>query len=75
VATSHGYFPKWQLPKCAISQAATSQVCPSRSALPPAQPILWEIENLGSCRLGNCHLGSRHWENAFGKVPNTFIHT
>ena len=22
-------FPKWQLPKCAISQAATSQVCPN----------------------------------------------
>ena len=34
VATSQGYFPKWQLPKCAISQAATSQVCPSRSAQP-----------------------------------------
>ena len=26
----------WQLPKCAISQAATFQVCPSRSARPPA---------------------------------------
>ena len=24
-ATSHRLFPKWQLPKCAISQAATSQ--------------------------------------------------
>ena len=24
VATSQGYFPKWQLPKCAITQAATS---------------------------------------------------
>ena len=22
-ATSQGYFPKWQLPKCAITQAAT----------------------------------------------------
>ena len=35
-ATLNGYFSKWQLPKCAISQAATSQVCPSRSARPPA---------------------------------------
>ena len=25
VATSQGYFPKWQLSKCAISRAATSQ--------------------------------------------------
>ena len=24
-ATSQGFFPKWQLSKCAISQAATSQ--------------------------------------------------
>ena len=38
VATSQGYFPKWELPKCAISQAATSQVCPSRSARPPVCP-------------------------------------
>ena len=30
VATSQGYFPK-----CAISQAATSLICPSRSARPP----------------------------------------
>ena len=32
-ATYQRYFPKWQLPRCAISQAATSQVCPSRSTL------------------------------------------
>ena len=32
---SLGYFPKWKLLKCAISQTATSQVCPSRSARPP----------------------------------------
>ena len=25
--TSQGYFPKRQLPKCAISQVATSQMC------------------------------------------------
>jgi len=39
VATSQGYFPKWQLPKFAISEAATSQFRPSRSARPP-WPIL-----------------------------------
>jgi len=38
VATSQGYLPKWKLPKCAISQAATSQVFPSCSARPPLQP-------------------------------------
>jgi len=36
MATSQGYFPKWQLPKCAISQVATSQVCPSHSSWTPA---------------------------------------
>ena len=36
VATSQGYFPKWQLPKCEISQAATLQVCPNCSARPLA---------------------------------------
>ena len=34
VATSQGYFPKWQPPKCASSQAETSKVFPSRSARP-----------------------------------------
>ena len=34
VATSQGYFPKWQLHKWAISQAATSQVYPSRRVRP-----------------------------------------
>ena len=28
-------FSKWELPNFAISQAATSQVCPSRKARPP----------------------------------------
>ena len=53
VATSKGYFPKWQLPNRAISQAATSEICPSRSARPtacfscgarspsPSQPQVW----------------------------------
>ena len=35
VATAKGYFPKWQLPKCAVSKAATSQVCPNPNARPP----------------------------------------
>jgi len=39
-AASQGYFPNWQLPKCAISYAATYKVCPSRSACPPPQPVL-----------------------------------
>ena len=33
VATSKGYFSKWQLPKSANSQAETSQVCPSLEGL------------------------------------------
>ena len=32
--SSHGYFQKWQLPNCAISQVATSQVYPSCRAGP-----------------------------------------
>ena len=36
--TSQGCFLKWQLPKCAISQVVTSQVCPSRSARAQLQP-------------------------------------
>ena len=72
------------LPKCAISQAATSQDCANRSARPPLQsaapqkayPDLWEvaaweIAHLGNCTFRkNCHLESRPWENAYGKVPN-----
>jgi len=34
VATSQGYFPKWQLPKCKISQATTSLAFYSRSIQP-----------------------------------------
>jgi len=34
---SQSIFPiKWQLPNCTVSQAATSQVCPSRSHRPPS---------------------------------------
>ena len=34
-AISQGYFPKWKISNCAISQAATFQVNPSRSARAP----------------------------------------
>ena len=34
VAASQGYFLKWKLPKCPISQAVTSQVCHNRRAQP-----------------------------------------
>ena len=36
-------FPKWQLPKCAISQAATSQFCPNCIARPSACSNLCEV--------------------------------
>ena len=74
LATSHGYFPKWQLPKCAISQSATSQAlgpqpilaASTRPPLKPAAPNL-----MGSCRFGNCTFGKlpRTWENTLGKLP------
>ena len=35
VEISQGYFPKWQLPKCGIFQAATSQAGSSRSSRLP----------------------------------------
>ena len=43
VATSKVYFSKWQLPSCAISQAATSQVYPSQRSAPTA---VWELAHL-----------------------------
>ena len=48
---------KWQLPKCAISQTATSQVSPR-----PIQYSLQRIRvpNLWNCRFRNC---------SFGKLP------
>ena len=44
------YFPKWQLPKCAIAQAATYQVCPSRSPRP--QPV--QASSLGTLAHSSC---------------------
>ena len=55
-AISQGYFPKRKLPKCAIYQAATSQVFPSRSVLPTF------------CSIRGARPRS---DNAFGRVPNT----
>jgi len=62
-----------RLPKCEISKAATSQVCPS-ACPPPLRPAalqiashnLWEFAPWDVAQLGSCHL-----ESAFGKVPYT----
>ena len=73
VATSQGYFPKWQLPK-GIFPAATSQVCPIRSAWPPAcsnrgarphsPSQLQRLAPISACstseKLGSCHLENYH---------------
>ena len=62
--TSQVYFPKWQLPKCSISQAATSQVCPRRSAQPKACSVLAAALGL------NCSLRHLRGPNlTFGKLP------
>ena len=60
------HFPKWQLPKCAISQAANSlrlglalwgaAGCNGGWALRLGQTwevAVWKIAQLGSCHLGN----------------------
>ena len=83
-ATSQGYFPNWQLPKCEISQALVPQPVlavelgplarPSRSARPPncsLRRLRGPNLTFGSFRLGSCHFGGRPWKNAFGKAPNT----
>ena len=69
-ANSQGYFPKWQVPHCAIYQAAISQVCSSRSALsPPPYSLLRLAQTLGSGRLSNStfgnftNLGKYLWKN------------
>jgi len=60
-------FPKWQLPKCEIFQAATSQVCPSRSARPVCSlaVVTWDIAHLGS--LGKVSLGKSPLGKCLGK--------
>ena len=39
IATSQGYFTKWNNSKCAISQAASSKLCPSRRVRPLLQTV------------------------------------
>ena len=77
-------LPKWQLPKCAISQAATSLMCnfPS-SNFPKVRLLQWGpsaaarmgqgAERRGQNRLEaeRCdqdRLGKLHWENTLGKL-------
>ena len=73
-ATSQGYFPKQNLPNCAISQAASSQAYPShiprphimfqpqRSVPQPKnfQPNLRGVAAWEIAQLRNCHLGNCH---------------
>ena len=73
-ATSQGYYPKWKLHNCAISQVVTSQACPSRSARPhcslrrPRRPNL----TFGKLSLRKLHIWEVFtWENGFGKVSDT----
>ena len=77
-ATSQGYFPQCQHPKCAISKAATYQDCPGQSARPLAcfsLGALSPLPPLGSCRLGNCTFGKLSFgkqslgEVALGNIP------
>ena len=72
-------FPKWQLPKCAISQAATFHSQAPRleqaggRALRLGQTYeiaAWEVVHLESCHLGKYPWEVDAWENAFGKMPN-----
>ena len=64
VSTSQGYFPKWQLPKCAISQ-----FCPCHSDRPPLKPAAPQRAWLILRELDTWTFVT--WENAFRKVPNT----
>ena len=75
---SQSIFPiKWQLPNCTVSQAATSQVCPSRSHRPPSViaaalgPIAhpssstWPLLQPAAYQRPYLTLGSCHLENAW----------
>ena len=79
------YFPKEIFPSRnflkVFSELATSQVCPIRSAKPPAysspttsaphcslrKVAAKEVARLGICHLGNCQLGSHLWKIPLGK--------
>ena len=79
VATSKGYFPKWQLPKCVISQAATYQVCPCRSVWPPACYSLGALPSSPSqpqCSAPLLHRGlPNHWEVAAWEIAHLKVAT
>ena len=57
---SQGQLPKWQLPKCAISQAATSQRLNCTFRKLPHRKII----------MGSCHMEKFLWESTLG---NYFI--
>ena len=75
VASSQVYFPKWQLPKCAISQAATSQS--SIAAALGSQPVLaaalgpicpfWPLGKFQIWEMANWEIAI--WEVALVKMP------
>ena len=52
VETSQRYFLKWQLPKCAISQAETSQVCPGCITWHPSEPRRSTPQTIRASALG-----------------------
>ena len=65
-----GKFPEFWFSKCAISQVATSQVCPYRSPWPPiAARGAWEGLTLSLAAWKIAHMGSFSCENDFGKIP------
>ena len=72
--TSQGYFPKWQLPKCAISQAATSQVCSSSSACPTPDVLVTKVGPYPNLDAVLAHIPCslrriRRSNQTFGKLP------
>ena len=70
-ATSQGYFPK-----CAISKAATSQVCPSRRDRPPLPVLAAALGDLDDpSRRAQPPLRRLRGPNlAFGKLPLGKLH-
>ena len=77
-ATSQGHFPKWKLYNCAISQAATFQVCPchTHSIRPSSlfQPQRWPPSPSQLQRSApHCSLQRLIRSNlTFGKLPCTW---
>jgi len=68
VVTSQGYFPKWQLAKCVISQAETSQAFLA-AALGP-------LDHPSHKARPHCSLRRFRGPNlTFGKLPLGKLHT